>query len=95
MGKYVLPEIFKDQHRVSVSYSDCLVDIDALTIHTIICFQKSEVASLDRFRLLILLDTAKAKLPAQVFELLCSKYLALSSPTVIPASISNLHNPKS
>lgn len=91
-GKFVLPEIFEDQSRISVSYCDSLADIDGSTIHTIICYQKSEIDSLEKFSLLSILDMIKAKLPNQVFRLLQLKHLAFSSPTAIPSSISNLRN---
>ncbi|XP_057802574.1 putative late blight resistance protein homolog R1B-16 [Salvia miltiorrhiza] len=92
MGKFVLPEIFEDQLRISVSYSDNLLEIDGSTIQTIICYQRSKIGSLEKFRLLSILDMVKADLPNHVFELLHLKHVALSSPTVIPSSISSLRN---
>ncbi|XP_047967909.1 putative late blight resistance protein homolog R1B-16 isoform X2 [Salvia hispanica] len=92
MGKFVLPEIFEDQVRISVSYSDNLLEIDGSTIQTIICYQRSKIDSLEKFKLLSILDMVKADLPVQVFELLQLKHLALSSPTVIPSSVLNLQN---
>ncbi|KAH6825451.1 hypothetical protein C2S53_005938 [Perilla frutescens var. hirtella] len=92
MGKYVLPEIFEDQLRISISYSDNLLEIDGSTIHTIICYQRSKIGSLEKFSLLSILDMVKADLPAHVFELHDLRHLAFSFPTEIPASILNLHN---
>ncbi|KAL1532824.1 putative late blight resistance protein R1B-14 [Salvia divinorum] len=92
MGSFFLPEIFATQLRISISHSNILAHIDGSTIRTIICYSHSSVDSLEKFRLLRILDMLNSKVPAHVFELIDLRFLAFSYSTVNPASVSGLQN---
>ncbi|KAI3458824.1 hypothetical protein Pfo_015487 [Paulownia fortunei] len=95
----VLLKSIKNHRRISIAQSDisCSAKIYGSSIRTIICLQGRAISlrSLGNFRLLRVLDVVHNyvnPLPAEVFELLHLRYLALGNLMRIPAAISNLQN---